>query len=129
MQQKAQRAVGWASRRRRAGSIEPRPEPGLGDPGISGRWERGVSFDGDGFGTHSDRSRSVPGEWEGRPAWPREVCVVLFVVPTGRVVDSLSLIHISEPTRLLSISYAVFCLKKKKTTHYSSHQPIINHTH
>eukprot|EP00658_Telonema_sp_P-2_P015936 TRINITY_DN16165_c0_g2_i1.p1 TRINITY_DN16165_c0_g2~~TRINITY_DN16165_c0_g2_i1.p1 ORF type:complete len:193 (+),score=18.37 TRINITY_DN16165_c0_g2_i1:225-803(+) len=26
----------------------------------------------------------------------------------------LSLIHISEPTRLLSISYAVFCLKKKK---------------
>ena len=27
--------------------------------------------------------------------------------------ESLSLIHISEPTRLLSISYAVFCLKKK----------------
>src|SRR5665254_17143 len=26
----------------------------------------------------------------------------------------LSLIHISEPTRLLSISYAVFCLKKTK---------------
>src|SRR5674536_239150 len=32
-----------------------------------------------------------------------------FVVGPG----SLSLIHISEPTRLLSISYAVFCLKKK----------------
>eukprot|EP00658_Telonema_sp_P-2_P014077 TRINITY_DN1533_c0_g1_i10.p1 TRINITY_DN1533_c0_g1~~TRINITY_DN1533_c0_g1_i10.p1 ORF type:complete len:266 (-),score=46.78 TRINITY_DN1533_c0_g1_i10:19-816(-) len=29
-------------------------------------------------------------------------------------VCELSLIHISEPTRLLSISYAVFCLKKKK---------------
>src|SRR5678815_1587998 len=29
------------------------------------------------------------------------------------LVYSLSLIHISEPTRLLSISYAVFCLKKK----------------
>eukprot|EP00658_Telonema_sp_P-2_P037061 TRINITY_DN26694_c0_g1_i4.p1 TRINITY_DN26694_c0_g1~~TRINITY_DN26694_c0_g1_i4.p1 ORF type:complete len:208 (+),score=80.43 TRINITY_DN26694_c0_g1_i4:355-978(+) len=28
--------------------------------------------------------------------------------------NKLSLIHISEPTRLLSISYAVFCLKKKK---------------
>eukprot|EP00658_Telonema_sp_P-2_P063505 TRINITY_DN5225_c0_g1_i2.p1 TRINITY_DN5225_c0_g1~~TRINITY_DN5225_c0_g1_i2.p1 ORF type:complete len:283 (+),score=38.90 TRINITY_DN5225_c0_g1_i2:239-1087(+) len=28
--------------------------------------------------------------------------------------NTLSLIHISEPTRLLSISYAVFCLKKKK---------------
>ncbi len=26
----------------------------------------------------------------------------------------LSLIHISEPTRLLSSSYAVFCLTKKK---------------
>src|SRR5665254_24334 len=42
--------------------------------------------------------------------------------PTGRQqrrrrhiqVRDLSLIHISEPTRLLSISYAVFCLKKKK---------------
>ena len=29
----------------------------------------------------------------------------------------LSLIHISEPTRLLSISYAVFCLKKKNENH------------
>src|SRR5678816_4155191 len=29
-------------------------------------------------------------------------------------LHDLSLIHISEPTRLLSISYAVFCLKKKK---------------
>src|SRR5660397_276209 len=28
--------------------------------------------------------------------------------------SSLSLIHISEPTRLRRISYAVFCLKKKK---------------
>eukprot|EP00658_Telonema_sp_P-2_P041381 TRINITY_DN29598_c0_g1_i1.p1 TRINITY_DN29598_c0_g1~~TRINITY_DN29598_c0_g1_i1.p1 ORF type:complete len:208 (-),score=48.08 TRINITY_DN29598_c0_g1_i1:38-661(-) len=32
----------------------------------------------------------------------------------------LSLIHISEPTRLLSISYAVFCLKKKKKTHITT---------
>src|SRR5678815_729483 len=31
-----------------------------------------------------------------------------------RTEHPLSLIHISEPTRLLSISYAVFCLKKKK---------------
>src|SRR5678815_5015113 len=31
----------------------------------------------------------------------------------------LSLIHISEPTRLLSISYAVFCLKKKKKSNSS----------
>ena len=27
----------------------------------------------------------------------------------------LSLIHISEPTRLLSISYAVFCVKKTRS--------------
>ena len=32
----------------------------------------------------------------------------------------LSLIHISEPTRLLSISYAVFCLKKKNTINKSA---------
>ena len=31
-------------------------------------------------------------------------------------VVGLSLIHISEPTRQAEISYAVFCLKKKKTT-------------
>src|SRR5450759_1837771 len=33
----------------------------------------------------------------------------------GRTLKDLSLIHISEPTRLGMISYAVFCLKKKKT--------------
>src|SRR5450756_2268799 len=32
----------------------------------------------------------------------------------NRLVHFLSLIHISEPTRLGMISYAVFCLKKKK---------------
>ena len=30
-----------------------------------------------------------------------------------KVILDLSLIHISEPTRLGMISYAVFCLKKK----------------
>src|SRR5678815_858805 len=34
------------------------------------------------------------------------IAIVVFM-------PNLSLIHISEPTRLLSISYAVFCLKKK----------------
>src|SRR5678815_4315881 len=28
----------------------------------------------------------------------------------AQILEELSLIHISEPTRLLSISYAVFCL-------------------
>src|SRR5450756_2789133 len=32
------------------------------------------------------------------------------------VVIALSLIHISEPTRLGMMSYAVFCLKKKKSS-------------
>src|SRR5665648_1238389 len=37
------------------------------------------------------------------------------VDPGGaRLFNALSLIHISEPTRLGMISYAVFCLKKKK---------------
>ena len=32
----------------------------------------------------------------------------------SRAIVDLSLIHISEPTRQEAISYAVFCLKKKK---------------
>src|SRR5678815_3296193 len=39
--------------------------------------------------------------------------VAIGVVPFTGTQRYLSLIHISEPTRLLSISYAVFCLKKK----------------
>src|SRR5450756_2733695 len=37
-----------------------------------------------------------------------------FCVGRGCTPPTLSLIHISEPTRLGMISYAVFCLKKKK---------------
>ena len=35
-------------------------------------------------------------------------------IDIGKLAGGLSLIHISEPTRLRRISYAVFCLKKKK---------------
>ena len=38
-----------------------------------------------------------------------------------KFIAELSLIHISEPTRLLSNSYAVFCLKKKKKNLSPSH--------
>src|SRR5450756_1966103 len=38
------------------------------------------------------------------------------VISHDRWFLDLSLIHISEPTRLGMISYAVFCLKKKKKT-------------
>src|SRR5678815_483441 len=43
-----------------------------------------------------------------------ELLGLAFAVQTGPrgLFKLLSLIHISEPTRLLSISYAVFCLKK-----------------
>ena len=40
---------------------------------------------------------------------------LMFWSSMVKMTNFLSLIHISEPTRLLSISYAVFCLKKKKT--------------
>ena len=40
--------------------------------------------------------------------------IVLFGVVSLFSDMTLSLIHISEPTRLGMISYAVFCLKKKK---------------
>src|SRR5450756_1121522 len=39
------------------------------------------------------------------------------------VVLELSLIHISEPTRLGMISYAVFCLKKKKKKNQNNNKP------
>src|SRR5450756_1558001 len=48
----------------------------------------------------------ILGLWE---FYGRRVNKALFAPP-------LSLIHISEPTRLGMISYAVFCLKKKKKT-------------
>src|SRR5450756_1887811 len=43
---------------------------------------------------------------------PKERWSCFIVTPATLL--TLSLIHISEPTRLGMISYAVFCLKKKK---------------
>eukprot|EP00658_Telonema_sp_P-2_P011334 TRINITY_DN14303_c0_g1_i6.p1 TRINITY_DN14303_c0_g1~~TRINITY_DN14303_c0_g1_i6.p1 ORF type:complete len:303 (+),score=47.24 TRINITY_DN14303_c0_g1_i6:108-1016(+) len=49
----------------------------------------------------------------------------VLTLPWGQICHDtkygLSLIHISEPTRLLSISYAVFCLKKKKKLNKNNH--------
>ena len=47
---------------------------------------------------------------------------LLAIAKKYDMVLSLSLIHISEPTRLLSISYAVFCLKKHTKTYVASDQ-------
>ena len=44
----------------------------------------------------------------------RRVLLFLVIFGAGAGLLWLSLIHISEPTRLRRISYAVFCLKKKK---------------
>ena len=46
--------------------------------------------------------------------------------------ENLSLIHISEPTRQAEISYAVFCLKKKKKKNANTHFAVRTsekHTH
>ena len=66
------------------------------------------------------------GESQGLEEIYIEIEAILLKYPTLFPDDSfdLSLIHISEPTRLLSISYAVFCLKKKKTTKHQSTAPI-----
>ena len=47
------------------------------------------------------------------PQFDMQGTIIRVNSPSSMVIG-LSLIHISEPTRLLSISYAVFCLKKKK---------------
>src|SRR5678816_1312139 len=47
-----------------------------------------------------------------RPPWARLRQITPAAVTRDIYHLTLSLIHISEPTRLLSISYAVFCLKK-----------------
>src|SRR5665648_1167391 len=39
--------------------------------------------------------------------------ITVVIIPVKIRTITLSLIHISEPTRLGMISYAVFCLKKK----------------
>ena len=43
----------------------------------------------------------------------KDPVLVVLQLTGGNDYMNLSLIHISEPTRLRRISYAVFCLKKK----------------
>ena len=54
---------------------------------------------------------AVDGEFMGLNTRRDPLC--LIQISTGKSDAHLSLIHISEPTRLLSSSYAVFCVKKK----------------
>src|SRR5664279_4031968 len=74
-------------------------------------------------------ARAFLRRWPALRAWEHETLAVqlsanastrpfiTFLLVTGRIHpgwEYLSLIHISEPTRRTPISYAVFCLKKKK---------------
>ena len=57
-------------------------------------------------------SNEIEGEPLDEKCWPgyeKKGMKTMF----GKRYPNLSLIHISEPTRPLYISYAVFCLKKK----------------
>ena len=71
-----------------------------------------------GFTTSPHDSRSSP--------YPTDISLMveapIFHVngDDPEAVVHLSLIHISEPTRLRRISYAVFCLKKKSITYINS---------
>ena len=66
------------------------------------------------------RLSATPGRlrWAGRPlgADTEAVLAELDALDPHPTVPELSLIHISEPTRPYQITYAAFCLKKKKTT-------------
>src|SRR5665213_4234259 len=64
----------------------------------------------------ADRMRNIMGSWPFVFSF-FGVMILWAAVNTyflQRVIHHLSLIHISEPTRQAEISYAVFCLKKKK---------------
>ena len=72
-----------------------------------------IAYDGSGFAGYQiqPEARTIQ----------MELMKVLKNIHKGRDVQVLSLIHISEPTRLGMISYAVFCLKKKNT-HLRAHE-------
>src|SRR5450756_2756828 len=69
------------------------------------------------------KSIEVAMDWTDFDADKQATIMLSLITQHGRTTSlvwltvdkDLSLIHISEPTRLGMISYAVFCLKKKKT--------------
>src|SRR5674536_399002 len=75
-----------------------------------------LEFEGPEVVIYTDDPRAFADNGEIIKKLARELRKRIVVRPDPRVLadPELSLIHISEPTRLLSISYAVFCLKKKK---------------
>src|SRR5450756_1625165 len=107
---------GEPDRQRRPGAVEDRARGGR-DPPVAARATPAT------VRSPPPLRRGAPRAHEPlRPAQPVQIVQALPVlVEPGtqlcvgvRVVLTLSLIHISEPTRLGMTSYAVFCLKKKK---------------
>src|SRR5665647_3798604 len=81
---------------------------------FSPKFGGGSGASGAGGGGRGSGQRQVHRCWGGTLARTASACMPQpdqVILPQ---VEHLSLIHISEPTRRTPISYAVFCLKKKK---------------
>ncbi len=59
--------------------------------------------------------------WRHSPTYIHSCTLHTYILKTLAWTSTSSLIHISEPTRLLSTPYAVFCLKKKKKKKKTKH--------
>src|SRR3546814_2726613 len=107
----------FRSQLRRAQPVERRDVAGFSPTLHAGRFpERGVPRHEHAALVHKDDAarRHVPsnGREQGQP---RESAFPLFVRPAAQWLRSEE--HTSELQSLMRISYAVFCLKKKKITH------------
>src|SRR5674476_1435215 len=60
---------------------------------------------------HGEFAYAQTSRW---PHFDQKLSLTTAMITRSRASYVLSLIHISEPTRQAEISYAVFCLKKKK---------------
>src|SRR5450759_424848 len=94
--------------RSRALTIEPYKS--LAEVGFEGPWVTPYQI----TSKSSDGPVLVALHWLDEPAILRERPTLQDLGYLPNIRFNLSLIHISEPTRLGMISYAVFCLKKKK---------------
>src|SRR5450756_2884871 len=94
-------------------SAVERPWPTIDGSGLFRSSNHGESWNRISNGLKQDKS-SYPSLMINRVCFnPKNSSEIFAATDTGVY---LSLIHISEPTRLGMISYAVFCLKKKKKT-------------
>src|SRR5665647_408466 len=100
------------ARRRRYGRLRAAAGPGQSRPG--GRHAGDSQKVSAGTLAH-DRAKGSSDRVRRHPFWAQASTTIHFVAEGDDMdIGKLSLIHISEPTRRTPISYAVFCLKKKK---------------